>query len=84
MSDKLPEQQSNSPQKQSGQVLVTETSVNFSPLPPAQELERLNQIQPGIVERILRMAELEQEIRHEPAIKTKNARLDNQPGVFSV
>jgi uncharacterized membrane protein len=65
MSDKLPEQQSNSPQKQSGQVLVTETSVNFSPLPPAQELERLNQIQPGIVERILRMAEREQEIRHE-------------------
>lgn len=66
MSNKLPKHQQNHPQPQARlEVTKTETSVSFSPLPPAQELERLEQIQPGIVERILQMAEKEQEVRHE-------------------
>jgi uncharacterized membrane protein len=38
--------------------------VSFSPVPPAGELESLEKIHPGITERILRMAEKEQEVRH--------------------
>ena len=38
--------------------------VSFSPMPPARELESLEKIHPGITDRILRMAEKEQEDRH--------------------
>lgn len=46
-------------------VLSTEskTSLSFSPLPPAQELEHLETIHPGAVERLFKMAEKEQEER---------------------
>lgn len=46
-------------------VLSTEskTSLSFSPLPPAQELEHLENIHPGAVERLFKMAEKEQDER---------------------
>ncbi len=70
MSNKLPKSQQNQPQQQAQQVgrvelTKTETSVSFSPLPPAQELEALERIQPGIAHRILQLAENEQAMRHE-------------------
>lgn len=51
--------------EQNANVLKTEAkaSVSFSPLPSSEELERLEALYPGTIDRILRMAEKEQQER---------------------
>lgn len=55
----------NKPSKNSPNVKPTILSQQFSgPIPPASELERYEQIMPGLADRIMKQAELEQSERH--------------------
>jgi uncharacterized membrane protein len=67
MPSKLLKQKQISPPSQVTQrveMTKTETSLFIGPLPTPDALEKYEQIQPGIAERILQMAEKEQAERH--------------------
>ncbi|GEM_PF-1022421 len=62
---------------------VRETVYHSGPLPPASELEEYERICPGASERIIRMAEAEQEFRHTEISKSEARTFaDRKSGYF--
>ena len=64
MSGKIKKKTSSTPSK-SISTSVTSTSIFSGPIPPPEIMRQYNQIIPGSAERILKMAEKEQDHRHE-------------------
>lgn len=68
--------------------LVEQTmTIHSGPLPPSDELKRYEEIQPGLADRIMRMAEKEQTFRHEHNLKalkfeTETRSRDSLLGIF--
>ncbi|MBV4358447.1 DUF2335 domain-containing protein [Pinibacter aurantiacus] len=60
----IPNQQHRNPEKNGG-VLATHMQYHQGPIPPASELQRYNEINPGFADRIISMAEREQKARLE-------------------